>query len=70
MGIHRPTHLLRGIAAASLAGTSVATSARNTGASVAPLTAGQVVPAAAILAVIVMLSAAITDRLRLRRLRR
>jgi hypothetical protein len=50
--------------------TAIATSARSTGASVAPLTAGQVVPAAAILAVIVVLSAAITGRLRLRRLRR
>jgi hypothetical protein len=49
---------------------AIATSARNAGASVAPLSAAQVVPAAAILAVIVMLSVAITGRIRLRRLRR
>jgi hypothetical protein len=50
--------------------TAIATSARNTGASVAPLSAAQVVPVAAIVAVILLLSVAITGRLRLRRLRR
>jgi hypothetical protein len=50
--------------------TAAVTSARNTGASVAPLSAAQVVPVAAIVAVILLLSVAITGRLRLRRLRR
>jgi hypothetical protein len=47
------------------------TSARTTSAAtVAPLSAAQVVPVAAIVAVILVLSVAITGRLRLRRLRR
>jgi hypothetical protein len=47
------------------------TSARTTtAATVAPLSAAQVVPVAAIVAVILVLSVAITGRLRLRRLRR
>jgi hypothetical protein len=51
--------------------TTTTTSARTTtAATVAPLSAAQVVPVAAIVAVILVLSVAITGRLRLRRLRR
>jgi hypothetical protein len=50
--------------------TTTATSAHTTAATVAPLSAAQVVPVAAIAVVILVLSVAITGRLRLRRLRR
>jgi hypothetical protein len=50
--------------------TTTTTSAHTTAATVAPLSAAQVVPVAAIAVVILVLSVAITGRLRLRRLRR